>query len=760
LGLDRSDGFDEMAFHGWFSPNEPDDSDPLKKRTRLFPTDARGWTMETLLVFLNDIGDDWSCSRHGRIEVLFGAHYFTCTFRHLQFRNLEIHIRYQLLRLGRDLRPLFLEDPEVLISLAWINYPTPARDRVNGVDEGLEPHDSGGDPGEHGDRDDPSIDEVTEEGLNDLDPRPDQNDLMVDDPRYPMGRVWESRIRPVFERFDDRDRRTKKPQYRMRVEFRGQLIHRESSSLIWRNGLQLIHDWREFSWPARYFAQRLPVDSFRLAIPVLEMLRSSLEVIRTVPASNHSADDFLALPGLLGLNLAVRLSDERLEPYEYKKQTYSILSGYWVSPLAESILRENEIDGLIMDTTFRVMRQYYTAILVAVRHNVGIPLAISFGPRESVELYNTFYEVFDHEFHINLAGYILESDQGSALKAVGKHHPRHLFCLRHVLKSLHSKDCGRFASLVGNLISARSERELDLLYEIYTPDFAAVYREAGAEKLQLEKCLKKVGRGFVDGVITFTDSDRTRWRQVSMLERVGTRMPTTSNRIESLNGRDNEKKPRFNSFWGSLHRLREAILRKTGNYFFSVKHNLSYEMVRAERRGQILPADRMRREMDFFETTAEHCSCGETVFASGMYRTDVLCSHRFRHGLLEGFGFPPRPSSLDGITDLNLTMQWTSCGLKVKICPRLVFPPVDPSREAEVVRLVRLIVRDAHAHRRREEVKVFVERELNDSEKFALGESSSFLAVHQAGVSLFRCRKAQTRSDVVHSELAALGRSS
>jgi hypothetical protein len=173
-------------------------------------------------------------------------------------------------------------------------------------------------------------------------------------------------------------------------------------------------------------------------------------------------------------------------------------------------LKENEVDGLIMDTTFRVMRQYYTAILGAIRHNVGISLAISFGPRESVELHETVYQVFHSEFHIRLANHILESDQGSALKVVGERHPRHLFCLRHVLKSLHAKDCSRFASLVGNLIRARSETELNLLYDVYTPDFAAAYLQGGSEKLQLAKCLKKVGRSFLNGVITFSDSEQTK----------------------------------------------------------------------------------------------------------------------------------------------------------------------------------------------------------------------------------------------------------
>jgi hypothetical protein len=65
---------------------------------------------------------------------------------------------------------------------------------------------------------------------------------------------------------------------------------------------------------------------------------------------------------------------------------------------ARSIVLNNEIDGLITDTTFRVTRQYYTAIPVAVSHNVGIALVISFGPRGSIELYDDFYQVFDREF--------------------------------------------------------------------------------------------------------------------------------------------------------------------------------------------------------------------------------------------------------------------------------------------------------------------------------------------------------------------------
>jgi hypothetical protein len=148
---------------------------------------------------------------------------------------------------------------------------------------------------------------------------------------------------------------------------------------------------------------------------------------------------------------------------------FSVASGCWNPPWAVSIRQQNEIDGLIMDPTFRVIRLYHTAVLMAVSHNVGIPLGVSFGPKESFEIYDRFYAFFD-EHGVDLRRYVLLSDQGAALKSIGKRHPRHLFCLHHVLRSF-GKSCGRFAPLIGNLIRARSQKELDVFIEVYTPDF-------------------------------------------------------------------------------------------------------------------------------------------------------------------------------------------------------------------------------------------------------------------------------------------------
>jgi hypothetical protein len=157
---------------------------------------------------------------------------------------------------------------------------------------------------------------------------------------------------------------------------------------------------------------------------------------------------------------------------------YSIASGCWISPVARSIFLENEIDGVMLDPPFSVIKGYVTAILMAVMKNVGIPVAFAFGWKESIGLDNDIYEN------------ILESDHGSALNAIASRHRRHLFCLRHFIKSLKQS---RFCEPVATLVRSRTRKEVDFLSQIYQPEFQAAINGCREVKLDLMRCLNKVG---------------------------------------------------------------------------------------------------------------------------------------------------------------------------------------------------------------------------------------------------------------------------
>jgi hypothetical protein len=113
---------------------------------------------------------------------------------------------------------------------------------------------------------------------------------------------------------------------------------------------------------------------------------------------------------------------------------FYVLSGVWVSSVGAAVICNNEIDRLVMDTTFRFIQQYHTAILLTLIHNVGFPLVFSFGPPECIKLYDRFYTAFRDEINVDLSQYILLSDQGAAVKVIGRRHPWHFPCLRHLLQ--------------------------------------------------------------------------------------------------------------------------------------------------------------------------------------------------------------------------------------------------------------------------------------------------------------------------------------
>jgi hypothetical protein len=272
-----------------------------------------------------------------------------------------------------------------------------------------------------------------------------------------------------------------------------------------------------------------------------------------------------------------------------------VLSGVWLSASAAATLVNNEIDGLILDTVFKVIKQYHTAILLAIIHNVGLPLGFSFGPQESIDLYDHFYTTFRDELEIDLTSSVLLLDQGTALKAIGRRHPLHLFCLRHLLQASNTHKQGQ---ATGNIVKTSWRKEFEVLWRLYARHFRIIFTRGGASWNDLQLCMKTVGIAFLDGHVQIVNHGR--WRQASMLERVGTKMLATSNAIESLNGPLNEIKPRSNAFWGSLTRLANITLQKWEGFHRCLLHNFHYECRKAVRRHAAISTDQMDRELAFF----------------------------------------------------------------------------------------------------------------------------------------------------------------
>jgi hypothetical protein len=153
---------------------------------------------------------------------------------------------------------------------------------------------------------------------------------------------------------------------------------------------------------------------------------------------------------------------------------------------------------------------------MAVYCDVGVRLGFSFGIAETVELYQQQYTTFAELFAIDLRQYVVESDQGSALRALcARNGQTQLICLRHFLVSLKFKE---FNVLVGNLVKCRTESEFETLKALYEGEFHSVADQK--RRGLLFWTLKKAGLTSPDGTILI--ADKQRWNAVCMWNRVST----------------------------------------------------------------------------------------------------------------------------------------------------------------------------------------------------------------------------------------------
>jgi hypothetical protein len=198
---------------------------------------------------------------------------------------------------------------------------------------------------------------------------------------------------------------------------------------------------------------------------------------------------------------------------------------------------------------------------------------------------------------------------------------------------------------------------------------------------------------FVNGEIIYINQEQKRWNQIPVLARISTKMPSTSNTTESLNGRPNGKTLLFNVFWGLLHRFRDATMQKIENCTGFMRHKHKYEGRRVQRRFMNVSWARMDHEIAFFLTIDDTCLCGETVLVIEIYRVDCPCSHRFgaycgNHPGVNrrGRARKPRGPSVPRLPHvvLGVIQDWTQCESRPIVVHRVVFAPGNPFRQDEV----------------------------------------------------------------------------
>jgi hypothetical protein len=383
-----------------------------------------------------------------------------------------------------------------------------------------------------------------------------------------------------------------------------------------------------------------------------------------------------------------------------------------------------------MDTTWSVMQHYVTSILVAVKNNTVIPVAFSFGPTESVDLYQQFYELFNEKWEIDLGDYPVLCDQGSALARICKAKGNHRFlCLHHFLKTLVNPP---FSVYVRNLVRCRTEDEFQRMKVLLESHLPYTIRGEGARLKGALAEFAKAGltiTSAVPGLAIEIDPDRRwRWEEISQYVRAEWRLPSTTNSLESIHGHLNERTPRRNDFWTSLKRLADHIDEGMKRWPDAVRHNFNHAWRVSLSRVSRIGGDELQDQIRTFGSTPVGCSGGETVLVSAMYGCTIPCCHMIHSGATR----PRMPAfSVPGMDELDRRVGLT---VTIRELERVRRSP-DPCR---VQGLQKMATGSIHHTSRTRRTKAEVGKWVEDHWP-ARAPSSYMLGIPDTVVSLILC---------------------
>lgn len=441
--------------------------------------------------------------------------------------------------------------------------------------------------------------------------------------------------------------------------------------------------------------------------------------------------------GFLSLDIQESSYKRNLETIFHNGKTFYITGGIYISPFAQSILKAGDlVKGLLLDTTWKVMPLYVTSILMASSMNIGIPLGFAFGNSEDKTLYERHFKAFSEKTGIKLGSYVIESDQGSALKAIcDENFAVHLACLRHLLVSLHYSPYSYAAS---ELLKCSSLFELNNALTVFSDCFAKITEES--ELCALNNVLNKIGMNFAEKSLNLVDQKR--WDQVSMLSRINFRMPSTTNSLESTHGHLNKRTPRHNGFWASINRLCESFILKNNLLNKRIQHNYAYLKATTLKKQKSVDHETMQSQQAFYSTRVDHCNCGENKLVAAILGIDIPCSHR----LALGATFQQCPT-----LNIQTKEQWTELVIDINELPAVHTAQASDAKQGKLMYAVN-IIRRFSCYSKRDEIEKFVIDNYNDIEDkfFVSGKEVSIIELIYHGISVFTEKRAEKKQEKIN----------
>lgn len=137
------------------------------------------------------------------------------------------------------------------------------------------------------------------------------------------------------------------------------------------------------------------------------------------------------------------------------------------------------------------MPNFVVSILNVYFYNTSLPIAFTFGHVETKILYSLLLDTIEEKLNINFTNKILESDEGSALKAICSNYSIiKLSCLHHYLEKLKKYD---YYYEIKEILKCTSQIDFDNSIHQFSQQFTIICLECPDEIIKINKILSQIG---------------------------------------------------------------------------------------------------------------------------------------------------------------------------------------------------------------------------------------------------------------------------
>ena len=163
-----------------------------------------------------------------------------------------------------------------------------------------------------------------------------------------------------------------------------------TSRALLRNSSLIFYPQEEFNQIFRHFATSFATDENSKNTSDTCQLFSYYQ--NFVEHEEYSSIGFPELEqtceGYLHLELVTNNNTgHQLDKIQIDQQQLYILSATYLSPFAQNLVQDNKINGIQLDTTWSILKNYVTSIPTLICQNVGIPIGFQIGLHEDTSIY-------------------------------------------------------------------------------------------------------------------------------------------------------------------------------------------------------------------------------------------------------------------------------------------------------------------------------------------------------------------------------------